>query len=592
MKGSRKLIRQLIKVIIVTGMVVFIVAFYLYRYEQISPKWRCDDLYRSREKVFPKLTVSQNLMLGGGHCKNDHPINSYLEYSESKMPQTTRIGIFGCSFVAGSEVEKGHDFPSLVQDQFNKAGYKNVEVINFGLGGRGVHQMFMLCEFIGKRYSLDYVVFVLFPFHRERDCTFGGQHGGLYYSRYIINEKNELALLPVVGTTRSEVCETYYRMIPPWRYIRYDYSMPLFLKAALPSILQNRTNPFYYCLSKEREILKTYEMIFKKLSEQVDNLIIIANDNISYSLRDCIDSPNVYFMKSQAKRFLHSFLYFAPHGHNSYLGNQVRAKELFALLTGHDKPTIDVIKLLYNPAKSTINPLSSAIPLYEYSALSVNIGQQPVASFMIDISDNFTSYFRGENLSFQKHKIASLLMLKTGGVNFVKFIPLSFLLQDKEVVSLSFMKHGELIKFPIGTINAQAGVVGTLSLNSENHHSFFKSGIDWYFEINQGNISLKADNSVTDAHILVGEKKILKGMPSSKETSFQPVIGGFAYLRQLRGQKVDVDTLKKKVGKLDFVLHNKRGQTKRYPIISYKVSPPKITYSFNPNYSNPILQNN
>ncbi len=51
----------------------------------------------------------------------------------------------------------GHEVPSMLQDKFARAGLKNIEVINFGLAGRGVSHMYLLWDFIGKDYGLDYV---------------------------------------------------------------------------------------------------------------------------------------------------------------------------------------------------------------------------------------------------------------------------------------------------------------------------------------------------------------------------------------------------------------------------------------------------
>ena len=568
-------------------MVVLIPTFYLLRYEHLLhkvPYYSALTAPSYKERVFPKLTPNQSLMLGGGQ-KHDHPKSSYIGFPQHKNTGTIRIGIFGCSFVQGAEIAKGHDFPSLLQHRFNCAGIKNVEVINFGLTGRGVHHMYMFWEFLGKDYILDYVVFMPFFWHMSRDSSFEEMR-----ARYIIKD-GTLKLIPVIGTTLSEAFEIYYRLIPPWRYIRYDYSMPLFLKALLPSILQNRSNPFYYKLSNEDEILTTYEMLFNKLSDQVDNLVIIATDDIIYSLRENVHSPNVYFMKSQTSKIFKSFLYSAPHNHNSFLGNQIRANELFSLFIGHDKPKLDIIELSYNLNSSKTNFTSSSFPLYKYNHISANIDQHPIASFIIDISkDMKRPYFYGEAISFQKFKIASLLLMPTTDINCIKFAPLPFLLSNKELVFLTFKVDNELIKSPIGIMNAPAGVVGELLVNLDGQNSFAKSD-DWFLEIKDGNIFLQANTKIKDVSIMMGEKEILKGVPSSRSIIFKSVIADYVFLRAKKGQFIDINTLKEKEGFVDLVLRDKKSQKERYPIFLYKIRPAN-TSQFNPAYPNPILQKN
>ena len=156
MTDIRASIRKLAKVVTVVIIVILISVFYLLRYENLLhkvPYYNTLTAPSYKERPFPKLTADQSLMLGGGQ-KYYLPKSSYIGFPQHKKPSTIRIGIFGCSFVQGAEIAKGHDFPSLLQHRFNCAGIKNVEVINFGLTGRGVHHMFMFWEFLGKDYTL------------------------------------------------------------------------------------------------------------------------------------------------------------------------------------------------------------------------------------------------------------------------------------------------------------------------------------------------------------------------------------------------------------------------------------------------------
>jgi len=603
--------RLLAKTTCVVIVIILAVGIYILRYNHLLHKLHYYDKITSptcKVPVYPKLTTKQAVMISGGHSKNFPHKSSYIHYPYYKKPDTTRIGIFGCSHVAGSEVAGGHDFPSFLQDKFNKGGIKNIEVINFGLAARGVHQMYLLWEFIGKDYNFDYVVFYPFNMHRkDRDNSFclPFQYNRIY-ARYIIKD-GKLKLIPVVGATFKEALKIYYSIIPPWRYIRYDKKMPLFLRALLPSGLHNRTNPFYYRppLSGKDEILTTYEMIFNRLSKQVDNLIIVANEDEIYSLREKIHSPNVHFMRSQVPKFTKSFLYLAPKGHLSAMGNKMRADDFFCLFMDYKKPEFNIIELSHAvdyPREDT----PSLRPLCEYKDISINIGPYPLAGFVMDGSKIYWEKI-GCDLNFRKYKIESLLLVPTPNINvkYINFIPLPFLLKDKEQVFLSFKINDKLVKVPIGIVDGKA-VMGKLLVSSNKNKCLAKTGVNWNLKVEtNGKIFLRADAKVRDVCIMVGDRRVLKMADSTilnslKEitvsrkktmittwiTSFHPVgILDFAYLRAKGRQFIDVDAVQEKEGTLDLVLSSEDGHKERLPIFSYKIIP-AVTSAEDVNISN------
>ncbi len=96
------------------------------------------------EQDFPLLTRHQVTQLGMAHRPGFQPESSYTLVERRKTPGTVRIGIFGCSFVMGSEASPGQDFPSHLQRLFDEDGDREVEVVNFGVGAFGVQQSYLL----------------------------------------------------------------------------------------------------------------------------------------------------------------------------------------------------------------------------------------------------------------------------------------------------------------------------------------------------------------------------------------------------------------------------------------------------------------
>ena len=70
------------------------------------------------QKDFPMLTTQQSVNLGWSHSHSNAPTNSYIYFSKEKPEGTIRIGIFGDSFVQGTEAKRGFDFPSFLQRKF------------------------------------------------------------------------------------------------------------------------------------------------------------------------------------------------------------------------------------------------------------------------------------------------------------------------------------------------------------------------------------------------------------------------------------------------------------------------------------------
>lgn len=542
------------------------------------------------DPTFPRLTKEQAIQLGRGHRDDYHPEYSYILYSKQKPPNSVRIGIFGDSFVEGDEVAPGHEFPSLLQKKFDRAGLNNVEVINFGLGGRGVSHMYLLWDFLGRDYDLDYVVFFPFDFHKDRDesfCNFCTHE--TVHARFIVQDDG-LRLIPVVGTSMREAVEVYHSFFTPWRYIRYDNKMPIFLKVFLPKILQNRTNPFYYKLRvfNKGEILDIYRMLFDDMAKQVNNLVIVANDKEIFSLKKKIESENLSFFQSQVQ-FVNS-LYYAPKWHNSAMGNDLRAAELFSWFMGEKAPVLNIVEFL--PDKVSENGVESInpLPLYTYQEVHASLGTFPIADFVTGVNNH---YYRsaGEKFNFRKHKAVSLFGISPG-IDFMRFLPLDFILQENAPAFLTFELNGTLVKVQIGVVEGASGVLGSLRIGK--YDEFIKKGKNWSLEIKSGRIILEGKGSLGNLQLMINDRKILKATLTwnanlfKEKTTIQLNLGDFApfegewiYLRGNPEHYMDVERVGVKDGTLDLVLKSKDGKSDRYPILPYTISRMK-TAEFNP----------
>src|SRR4029450_1076801 len=130
-----------------------------------------------------------------------------------------RIGCFGDSFTAGNETAPGHDYPSFLQEALEQAEGRRFEVINFGVGGYGMQQAFLMYEYLGRRYHLDAAIFMPFQFHDGRDNTFN--YSGVLHARYVIGEDG-FRLVTIDEKTRREALENYYSLLPAAKYWIYD----------------------------------------------------------------------------------------------------------------------------------------------------------------------------------------------------------------------------------------------------------------------------------------------------------------------------------------------------------------------------------
>ena len=557
-----------------------------------------------QEPIFPKLSQKQVLNLGWAHfdpttlkgpfTKRRPPKSSYTNFAESKPPHTVRIGIFGDSNVWGREVKYDFDFPTLLQDYFHEYGLHHIQVLNFGVPGYGMHQTFLMWEYLGQKYNLDFTIFLPFKFHVERDLTYIFLRNSYcpIHARYIITNVG-VTLSPVMGNSRKEACSLYHRLFPPWQYIRYDRKAPAFLRVLVPEGRQFKFNPFYYSNMEEKEeALTSYEILFKHFANQANHPIIVCADPDICKLREKI-SGEIHFFESHVRRISHRIpsLYVAPGRHLSALGNEMRAQEMFSFLTGQRQPKLPVVTLSSTTPDFPQKQFESPPPLYEYEEIRAQINGHVAADFVTNRKDQ-SGWRLNETLAFKKNRISSLLW--AFGQRGIRFIPVSSPLKNGDTLMASFKVDNQAFLVPIGQIEATNSIIGKISLTC-GQWTTVPGSPTWRFKCENNyltSLRIEGNGIPQEVKIIIREKgaillplkkfealkslnNIVKNIFKLKQENtiiFQPAISSVAYLRAKPGSLTLRGSPMKKTGTLDLMVRGKNEPAKTFPITTYKIS--------------------
>jgi len=531
----------------------------------------------SAHDSFPELTVAQSLDLGWAQSAVFHPKNSYLDYPQAKRQGVVRVGVFGESFVAGDEAAYGQDFPSLLAQRLKRAGYKNVQVINFGVPGYGVEQSYLLWKYLGQKYHLDYAVFLVFRHDVERDDTFGLPGYFALHARFVLGSGG-LKLLPVAGRTPSEVVSDYYGFFPSWRYLRYDEREPIFFRVWSAS-LGSRFNPFYYRRDPGKELSEIYVRLFRDVAGHNRHLVICYSRHFDF-IRDAValkKLPNVHFvfMGPLYQRLMsgYSSLYLAPGGHRSALGNEATAEFLYDYLTGDKRPDVRAVVLGGQPRGSEAGRRDR--PSGAYGSVELMIKNKPAAVFT---RVNPKVALQTAVLNPKALGTRSFLMaLSPGGEP--HFAPLAFALKDGRAAVLSFAEGGKTVRVPVGVVRAPCGVVGSVEFYPSGERS---GDEDWRISESDERRSLLVSSSVAlqDLGLSVGGRAlpcpIAGGLSGRSPDSWRWKIDcgagvrGTVFFRSVARQILHLGGLPAR-GTLDLVGRSTQGGPFRCAMLGYKI---------------------
>ncbi len=544
-----------------------------------------------KEPEAPVLSPEDLLLLGWAHYRDAHPENSYILFPEKKKPGTIRIGIFGCSFVHGSEVSMGHEFPTFLNEMFRESGVPNVEVINFGVDGYGLHQAYLMWDRVGRRYELDHVVFLPLEIHESRDRTFVYQNRNYVpvHGRYILDH-DDVKLMTVPGRNTQDATRRYFRFLPPWQYLRYDEKAPVSLFALLPDKSRELFNPLYYQPRSRRrqEILEIYSRLFRHLGTEVKNAVIIVDEEDFREVEKKTSAPHLFFVDSCASRFRNSFLYKAPGGHHSAMGQKIQAEELFDYLKGADRAVFEHIEI--KSSEKAPSGSYTAQPLCMYSRIAVGLEGAPVAHFGLPTESGVPDPRCMRVLDFRKNNVASLLQQTEGGLS--RFIPLPFILRDGASLNLKVQTRRSKYSIPIGALQATAGVIGRAPISSKQ---FFLAHGEMRISPSAEFDSAEMPNTITvegadrrivslslsidDDLFLTGEEipeqrliNLLRRSILLRPHTFlvhrfrlRPHTGEYSYLRAGAEDYCNPGALTKREGALDLLLYDEEGKTSAVP---------------------------
>lgn len=587
--------RKLIVLLVMLAVVIFfVVAKYrvaLHGLEMYSKP--IDSTVERIEYIYPKLDFHQSMQIGWAYNRGKllfaRPSNCYLNYPFKKKEGVVRVGVFGCSFVRGLETAKGFDFPSFLERDFKENGFENVEVLNFGVSGFGMHQAYMLWDFLGKHYELDYVVFCIFDFFSVRDnCFIERQDAFLnLHARYILDNK-KLKLIDVKGQSIPDARRRYFSMTPPMRYVLYDYKMPFILRAILPESIKNRSNPFYYKHeifrqkdAIDKEIAITHSLLFKEILRDNKNVIVVVNSAYKYKK---YMPRNVHVYENNLIEDV-NFTHLAPNGHWSALGNEIIGRCIFNILIGKGKfktPVFSVGKLLKCAGTSAKLKLDE---LYNYKKVYLSVNKSQIARFFL-LRD------RGKTLGFDFKSNRAKSILCVSDFEPFSFLCLPFHLKNKEKLYLTFYVNSEKKKFVIGAIDLVNPFVGVMFLNAAKIAS-----LDRVFRLGHGgelehafSLYISKGGKIKDVVIETNSGILLKGVfhTGSAKTSKYRMEGfhsEFFYLRSANGNFVKLSSLPK-YGHIDLVMEDTSGNKTEIPFLKYSVK--TLEYKFRKAYKNPI----
>ena len=426
----------------------------------------------------------------------------FFRHRPAKPDGVVRIGIFGCSFVFGSEAPRDQDLGSLLEDRFRKSGLRRVEVLNFGQPAYGLQQSFFLWRYLSRRYAIDYVVFAGVGMHLvARDTTFSFDSEHLYpiHARYI-QEDHGPVLIPPAGASTSEALGIYHDLLPAWRYLRYDRRAP----AAIRMWKAHHTtvsNPFYYRagLPPGEELAPIYAHIIDQVAKSgKDAVFVIEPDARKYILPMAPSGlSRVSVLETAATRIAPDVFYRAMAQHPTALANQLRAEELFAFLTG--RPSWRGRLLALTPDQPPERAVAAS-SLHEWADGRIVLGKKTVAALVED-----GVHRPAQPVDLRARQIGAIVLLNRPGIDpDPVFLPLRSAARDGEAVSLLLRLPYGPRTIPVGRLRRWTRGVYTLELTQSAGSAARGS---WRLLPLASTVGLKANPEIAAAALEIGEER-------------------------------------------------------------------------------------
>lgn len=508
--------QTLARILVLSVVLLVLLGVYLLRYRSFVVTLRAFDMAETEgfaEQIFPLLDRDQITQLGAAHREGHRPRSSYTLADRPKSADTFRIGVFGCSFVYGTEAAPGQDFPSQLQRIFDAKGGRRVEVLNFGVGAFGVQQSYLLWQYLAGDFELDLTTYSLYGFHRHRDNSFI-MLDTMYapvHARYVLDGE-DLRLIKVKGGDRRDAARGYFRLIPRWDYLRFDAKSPPMIRALLPEGRTMPANPFYYQSDLDEECSRIYGRIFSEMTDRSERFVVFVNDWVS---EDLVGRPEasrtVESVRTSSERFTWERRGFcrAPKNHPSALGYRILATERHAILTGGKEALLPDVEI-GGPATAT-QPSAKAPGLSNYETVYLSFGGSPAALFVTSVANRAVRPY-----SFGSKGTDSVL--DVSGEKDPLYVALDGEIPGEDL-RLKFSADGSPEEIVIGRIHFVGGRnVGVLESPKNAHR-----GDGWVIQIRPRvsaiTCDLASDLEITDVRLDIGGVTVLSGDPCRGENS-------------------------------------------------------------------------
>ena len=411
-------------------------------------------------KYYPEeilMTVGNNL------ANPDDEENHFLRFSVEKERGAVRIGAFGDSFTFGEEVHGNASWPVQLQTLLSEAfPHHKVEVLNFGRGGHGFREQFILWEHYTYSYNLDYILYGPRGLWYDRDLTFqknpniGARRFFVFPGdRFILSKNGGVKRMSLKGSTPEEKYKNYYTFFPTWTALRYDTRPFRLWELYLPFLRGKLKNLFYYSdLPADVESAKINQILFRKMQSANEEKILLLssaprNKKILENYEDIKRSHNLNFFDS----FIENFLY-RVFGHASSLGNELTAHVYFNALMGKTKFRLNVFSCRFSPKKMG-GGVKNDIKIDLNHVKQIRIGTGDTAFGELRVNSPAHEYMDDGGFSGGKSEgVKSFIGFSGRSINdfgLSPYIPLPFELKTGMEVYVEFPK-GEIVS--LGRIEA------------------------------------------------------------------------------------------------------------------------------------------
>jgi len=497
--------------------------------------------------------------LGGVHPRKE---SHFVNFPREKVQSNVRICALGDSNTYGDEVGPRHDYPSYLQRLFNKHGIKNVEVINFGNSWYGFGQTFLMWEHVAKDFQCDFVLLVPFSWWWMRDTTFN--HSSLiapYYlhARYVLDGEG-LNLVEVIGDSDEDRFRNYFRLIPRYRYLRYDRNPVTLLRAIIPN--RGLRNPFYYDRRPPKaEAFEIYTKIVNQMADSDTQILVgvFGEDDIEVPMR-AIRQGNVVLLKSFN---LGGFPYLTPIFHQSPWGNEVRARLFFRGLVSNARYDLPIIK---TSDEVLLQGRVRAQPLFDYDSLTIELNTETVG-VVVSLDERRQEDQARFRSTLSGTGIVALLALKLPGQSVADacLVPLWFqpkgnapiYLKDESGRESGAQEWGR-VRFPNSRVNIAVVDVGRI--RCPQHGPLVYRG--------KGNGPVRLKNG-QDYTVTLSGVEILKGTAVKGKLRLSPQKGSLYRMRALGDYLAEVDNLPAS-GTFDIALEGPKRERIVEPIVRWR----------------------